>query len=157
MKRALTLLLFPLLLCGCHFDAPIYPEPKPLDKALTGIWQHEDGRLIIIPIGDDHHMIHTPENDGDGMFYIASLGQDNLMQLQIVASSDEVPDEIDSPYTLVHYTIKNDTLTYRVIEPKAFKGKETPAAVRAHIEASSDDLLSLFGDETMTFKRYVHK
>ena len=151
MKKIL-LLFVPIVstLTSCHFENPVYTEVQSIDKELSGIWEHDEGSMIIIPIDHARYVIQSPREQKASLYYLGSIVGENLIQLKVLATSDEVPGKIERAYTVAYYALAGDKLTYRVIEQNKIKAPKTPKNIRRQIESSGQDL---FSEETLTFRR----
>jgi hypothetical protein len=156
MKQLLALPMVMLLITGCYFDEAVYTEHQKIDPGLTGVWIQDDTLTVIFPVDEHRMVINTAASTDDGMYFLGTVVADQIMQLEIKASINKVPDEIEQPFLLIRYTRDEDTLTYQAITPSKLDDKTSVKAIRKQLAAAGKDLPELFGD-SVTLKRFVEE
>lgn len=114
--RALTLLLFSVLLAGCYFDHPLTGWPsKDINTWLLGVWEYKDekGKVYqaqLTPITSDRYAVSfralgkTPRDTKLWTFegWTSRVGNSVFLNFKCLTTAGEIP---VGAYTFAHYQV----------------------------------------------------
>lgn len=144
-----------LLVCvfaSCHYEFAAAPKSDlPADGAFRGKWEKQDGEersiLSVATTPDGYYFAHCRGDKDDGLMYRAyPLAKDlpGLMQIELLDSSakEAAPKE---RFTIAKVVVKNEKLTWRVIDPEKAGPVKTGADLLDALRKAESAKKDIFG------------
>ena len=170
MNSTLLILIACAMLVGCDFTTPLVDKPDmDIDQAAIGLWEKsadadQTERILVLPLSKQEYLVAFTGviipfigNGGNSLFARACLCKvagRTLVQLQWFGTSDGTLPDDNRVYQFAAYSIADDTLRFRLLNPDIVGGdvissEELSESIKAHKNNPA-----LFRDE-MAFKKVI--
>ncbi len=160
----LVIALICLFISACDFTVPLSGKPELLiDERAVGLWERtkEDGkteRMLVLPISEHEYFLSWPEAAPTELYAKAHLfefSDRTLVQLKWFGNSNGTVPDNDVVWQVAAYSIAEDTLEVRLLNPDVTgKDHKTTAELALAVESNMNNPL-LFRDNWV-FKK-IHK
>lgn len=118
MRRFVPFVLFvcTVFLSGCVYTVPVTTDHTiPIDTAVLGVWQDEDGdSMLLLKYSDTEYLIEYPTSAKAVFYrgYPAKVGDISCVQIQELGTIDG-PEDNTEPYDVMSYRFVKDDLEVR--------------------------------------------
>jgi len=157
----LILLAACALLAGCDYTVPLVKTPDlDIDKAVLGLWENtaangQNERLLILPLSAREYLVSFPAGGPDSMFARACLyrraGQ-TLVQLEWIGTAQGKLAEDDRKFQFAEYSITNQMLRIRLLNPEAVSKEASSAEALAKALSENTGATNLYRD-ALTYRK----